>query len=208
MMPTTHESPVLEHDPASTPISTWMRRYVAGDERALRHLHDALAPRLRRTIELRLADGSSTDDVMQQVFVKAHESRDRFRFGNDDPDRTVLRWYRAIARHTAIDETRKRDRRRKRHLALERHEPADLASERTVDPESAALAREHHDETVARVRNAVASLAPHHRQILELQRLRGLSTDEVARVLDLRPVTVRVRAHRARQRLAEALLAG
>jgi RNA polymerase sigma-70 factor (ECF subfamily) len=55
-----------------------------------------------------------------------------------------------------------------------------------------------------RVRGALAGLAPRDREVLLLAEWEGLSPGEIARVLRVAPVTVRVRLHRARRRFRAA----
>jgi DNA-directed RNA polymerase specialized sigma24 family protein len=44
------------------------------------------------------------------------------------------------------------------------------------------------------------------RQVVELNKLRGVPIEDIAADLDVRPGTLRVRAHRAYRRLAAALI--
>jgi RNA polymerase sigma-70 factor (ECF subfamily) len=57
----------------------------------------------------------------------------------------------------------------------------------------------------ADIRSALATLSETDREVLILQAWEGLDTREIATVLEIDPVTVRTRAHRARERLRRAL---
>lgn len=191
-------------------LTSLMRAYLSGDERALARLFRVLAPRLRPRLAAHLGDTSRVDDLLQLTFVKAHLYRERFQWGEGDPDRAVLRWYLLVAKNVAIDDLRHRARARRRleQIQLDGLTHAHLAfvgsSERT-DAEAELVDDERRAATVARVRDAVASLPKAQREIIELHKLRGLSTVELAKQLRVRPGTLRVRAHRAYRRLAELL---
>lgn len=191
-------------------LASLMRGYLAGDERALTRLFRVLTPRLRPRLSSHVSDPSRVDDLLQLTFVKAHQYRARFQWGEGDPDRAVLRWYLLVARNVSIDDLRHRARARRRleQIKLDGLTHAHLAfvgaSDHT-DAEAELVDDELRAATVARVREAVASLPRAQRQIIELHKLRGLSTVELARQLHVRPGTLRVRAHRAYRRLAELL---
>lgn len=191
-------------------LGSLMEQYLDGDERALTRLFRALAPRLRSRLSLHMPDPSRVDDLLQLTFVKAHQYRDRFQWGEGDPDRAVLRWYLLVARNVSIDDLRHRVRARRRleqvqldglthaHLAF-------VAQPGHADAEAELVDDERRAATVARVREAVAALPRCQREIIELHKLAGLSTIELAERLHVRPGTLRVRAHRAYRRLAELL---
>jgi RNA polymerase sigma-70 factor (ECF subfamily) len=192
-------------------IANMMERYLAGDDRALRRLHRRLKPVLRRAIEQRLFDRARVEDVLQSTFIKAHLSRDRFHWEGRHSDEAVVRWYGAIARHSALDEIRSTQRRRRRIQEVVRRswieDEGYALRGASRHFEDDVVAREAQARTIRRVRAAVAVLPPSQRQVVELHRLEGLSADEVGRRLQLQPVTIRVRAHRAQKRLANALQA-
>lgn len=195
--------------PAFESLASLMRAYLSGDERALARLFRLLAPRLRPRLSGHVRDSSRVDDLLQLTFVKAHVYRERFQWGDGDPDRAVLRWYALVARNVAIDDLRHdaRARRRLEQIQLDGLTHAHLAfvGSESSDAEAELVDDERRAATVARVRDAVASLPRAQREIIELHKLRGLSTVELARQLRVRPGTLRVRAHRAYRRLAELL---
>jgi len=191
-------------------LASLMRHYLAGNERALARLFRSLAPRLRSRLAMHVSDPSRVDDLLQLTFVKAHQYRDRFQWGDGDPDRAVLRWYALVARNVSIDDLRHRVRARRRLERVQLDGLTDLGSAFVAAPghsdaEDELVDDEQRAATVARVREAVAALPRAQREIIELHKLRGLSTVELARRLHVRPGTLRVRAHRAYRRLAELL---
>ncbi|CAM3532274.1 RNA polymerase sigma factor [Nocardioides dubius] len=63
-------------------------------------------------------------------------------------------------------------------------------------------ADEGESEAIALVRSAMADLATHHREVIELVEWERLTIAELSVALGVRPGTARVRLHRARQALA------
>src|SRR5262249_20263752 len=62
-------------------------------------------------------------------------------------------------------------------------------------------------ETFGQLRKELEQLAPADREILTLRYALDYDTDEIAEVLDINPTAVHMRLSRARQRLAERLIA-
>ena len=105
-----------------------------------------------------------------------------------------------------------------RRLALRRREPQPLTvrspadeddaptpEELVIDPSASPRDSSDNHETVALVRQALASLKPRDFQILILREFEDLSYDELARRLRLPKGTIMSRLHRARLALAEHL---
>jgi RNA polymerase sigma-70 factor (ECF subfamily) len=98
-------------------------------------------------------------------------------------------------------------RQRKPHLPLDAVAdipPDELPPQRQAwepDPLRAAL----DDERLTYVEHAIAALPEQLRIVVLLRDLEGRSTEEVARLLGLTPGAVKVRLHRARLRLRDAL---
>lgn len=184
-----------------------MDRYIDGDPRAFTRVHALLEPRLRGFLMKLLKDEATVDDVLQLTFLKAHLARDRFVLQGGDPDGSVQGWYFAIARNVALDHLRKRGRRERRRVDLQRnpdgreHElPAEEAS-----IEDAIAEHERAEEIVEQVREAIARLPRGQREVVELHKLRGMTMAEVAERLEIREGAARVRAHRGYKALARML---
>lgn len=137
-------------------------------------------------------DWAEAEDVVSLTFLEAWRLRRRIR-----PDGEALRpWLLGIA--TNVVRNRSRSARRHQHALdrLPRGEAVpDFADElvvRLVDTERLAAARA-----------AFLRLRPCDREVFALYVWEGLSHEEVAQVLGVRPGTVRSRLSRARDRLAE-----
>jgi len=133
------------------------------------------------------------DDVTQDTLLTAFRHRDAFR--GESRYRT---WLYRIAFTTALGHLRRRSRSRETVAAnedgLEYQIPDGAPS-----PEAQLIDAEH----ARLVRGAVASLAPPYRDVLLA---RSTATEpEVAKQLGISIANVKVRAHRARKQLREAL---
>lgn len=132
----------------------------------------------------RRADATVADDVLSDVFLTAWRRLD------DVPD-DARPWLLACARHALANHDRAARRSRR------------LVSRLTVAGASAAPALELPDDALAQ---ALASLRDRDREALLLTAWEGLSGERAAAVVGCSPRAFRVRLHRARKRLAAALL--
>jgi RNA polymerase sigma-70 factor (ECF subfamily) len=127
-----------------------------------------------------MVDAQSADDLTQDVLVKVVGSMHRI-----TADHNVRGWVLGIARHTCLDEIRRRQRRRRLQSDFENTRPsvvADLGS------------------SVA-VQDLVERLDPERRDAFVLTQLVGLSYEETAAICDCPVGTVRSRVARARMDL-------
>ncbi len=178
--------------PRETLLIDAMSRYVDGDaagfDTVWRHLSG-----LVRARALGWVGDAGADDVVQQVFLKVHLNRHRYR-----PGSPVTPWVMTIARNQATDALRKRGRRKDR-LTDEGTLPEWLP-EGMAEPVPGET-----DEVVAAVREAVDQLPAAQRAVVRLHKLEEHSFDEVAATLGIQAGAARVRAHRAYGRLRDLL---
>jgi RNA polymerase sigma-70 factor (ECF subfamily) len=139
-----------------------------------------------------LGDHHDAEDATERTFMAALRGLDRF----EDRGSTFRAWLFRIARNTVANAHRSRRRRRTEPLPDSFERPAPNA-----DPANlVALADELHA-----VRHAIAEMPDDRRQVIVLRFVDGLSTAEVAEVLDRSPGAVRVLLHRALRDLAARL---
>jgi len=172
-----------------------MDRYADGDATAFGALYDELAPRLYRYALWHTRSRAASEDVVQQTFLQIHGARDRFVRGA-----SALTWAYAIARRLLIDADRRRGR-------------EDLRGDGALGSEelSGALAADEAmdlKEQELEARRNLALLRPALRESFTLVKLEGLSVAQAAEVLGITPGMVKVRTHRARVALENALLRG
>ena len=134
---------------------------------------------------LRRTTSGAADDVVAEVFLVVWRRLDRV---PDEP----LPWLLGVARRVLAN------RRRSESRATALHER--LADGGRAD-EPAVVSSEVDD----RVQRALAGLGERDRELLLLIAWEGLRVNEAAEALGVRPGTMAVRLHRARQRLARAL---
>lgn len=145
-------------------------------KRFQRPLHDSVASWLR----FRVGPRVDIEDVMQESFLRAYRSLDRFVCPDrDKDDDAFLRWLCGIAKHALGDLMRKAG--RQRPAALTADPPADAATR------SRALRRE---ERFDRLQKALDKLPSGYREALVLARLEGLTANEIARRMDRTPDAV------------------
>lgn len=186
-------------DPALEPDPDLLRRAQAGDEAAFGVIMRANHERTFRLVCAILHNEADARDVCQEVWLTVWKQLPGFR-----ADSKFSTWLHPIATRRALDHLRKRRRWFDRFLpfatgdddAVEVPEPA------TADD---ARGQAEGNETVARVRAALATLPPKHRAVLALRELEGLSYEEIAAATDVPVGTVMSRLHHARKLLAEKL---
>jgi RNA polymerase sigma-70 factor (ECF subfamily) len=145
-----------------------------------REAYDRLYSRWRRPVFAFLVRRTGTraaaDDAFQDTWLRVYRSRATF-----DPRRKFKPWLFAIAAHAGIDAV-------------------------TRDPLLLELAPEADEPENLRdlLSGALEALSPEDRRLLLLG-AEGFDSREIGKMLDLQPGTVRVRLHRARQRVRAAL---
>jgi RNA polymerase sigma-70 factor, ECF subfamily len=169
-----------------------MESYARGEDAPFADLYDELAPRLHRFALRWTRSRSAAEDTVQQTFLQMHAARHRFVRGG-----AVIPWAYAIARRLLIDLGRKGVR-------------EELRGGDVRDPEEAATAASpeealHLRREEAEARRDLASLPSGWREAFELVKFEGLSVAETAEVLGITRGMVKIRAHRAKAALREAM---
>ena len=147
------------------------------------------------TMAVRLL-GSPADaaDVVQETFTRA------FTHVHDLRGLTVRNWLFRVATNCARDVQRRRMRKPTTPLDDEGGNVIALPDP-ALGPEADALARER----MAAIRDALAELAPEHREVVVLRDVNDLTYDDIAAVLRCPIGTVRSRLSRGRAQLAARL---
>ena len=137
-------------------------------------------------------DDETALDVLQGVWMTAFRDLRRL----DEP--AALRsWLYRITRGRAVDHVRR--------------DVARAATERSLAADAEEAVAPHEEprfdaEDAAALHRALAALDVRHREVLVLHFLEDLPVDEVAKVVDCPPGTVKSRIHYAKRALKEALL--
>ncbi len=181
--------------------SELVMRARRGDAAAVREIIRRNNRHLFRAARSVLRDDAEAEDVVQEAYVRAFRALGGFR-----GDASLSTWLARIARNEALG----RLRRRRPTADLEAIEAAQRGQGASIlmfptasggNPESAAARRE-----IRRLlEEAIDELPDVFRPVLVARDVDGLSVEETAEVLGVRPETVRTRLHRARRLLRAAL---
>ncbi len=154
-------------------------------------------PQVRRHILAMVRDPAEADDLTQDTYTRAIERIDQLH----DPQ-AALAWLYRISTNVALDRLR---RRRPAAVPLDGSAAtADRAGAGNRPPSllETALERSEMSECVQRY---LVTLSDDYRVALFLHDINGLTNPEVARLVGCSLATAKIRVHRARQQLREAL---
>ena len=149
---------------------------------------------LRGFIAKRIGNEAEVEDLLQEVFSRLHQHRDRLR----QSDRLVS-WVYQITRHAIIDYYRTPNRRREQLAGLAADWDDRIAP---ADAESESLAR---SELSSCVRPMVAQLHHEYREAIRLVEFEGLTHRQAADRLGLSVSGMKSRVQRGRRQLRALL---
>ncbi len=157
---------------------------------------DAILPEIGqpvlRYLERYVGNRALAEDLLQETLLRVSKNFDSF-----DGRSSVKTWAFAIASRVASDYFRQSERRR---LIVDLDEARDME-----DPEPPIEKRVIQDEMNQCVRQVIDSLPDTYRAALILYDLEELSIEQTAEVCQCTIGSAKIRIHRARQRLKEAL---
>lgn len=187
------------HETTAPSEAMLTRRLAAGDETVMRDLYRLYSGRVLVMTTRLLGDRELAQDAVQETFVRVWRFADSL-----DPDRDLEPWLFRVARNTAYDLNRKRQR-RPQAADADPTPVLEAVSEHRPDqrPDEAAMAA----ATMWQVRGAIDELPGGEREVVRLQHLEGYTQPEIADLLGISVGTVKSRSHRAHRRLAAALRA-
>jgi RNA polymerase sigma-70 factor (ECF subfamily) len=167
-----------------------------GEEAALNELIGRKTKPLLQLCQRILGDAEEARDVVQVTFFRVWESRKKF-----DDRWSPNTWVYRIASNLAIDHLRSRKSRERSHEPVRQHlrQVADTRASRD-------LSRLQQSEVAAIFRDLAAGLSEKQRMVFLLREVEGLSSPEVAEILDCRESTVRNHLFNARKYLRKELL--
>jgi RNA polymerase sigma-70 factor (ECF subfamily) len=174
--------------------------YTAGPD--FREVHDALRPWVLRYLA-RMAGEAEAEDLAQEVFAKVSRGLGDFR-----GDADLSTWVYRIATNTALDRLRRRGK------PAESVDPSLVdaiviaESDRNVwtdEIRQTLEGRVIRDEMNACIRDVINRLPENYRTVIILGDLEGFQDREIAEILGLSLRNAKVRLHRARAQLRQAL---
>jgi len=177
-----------------------VRRAVAKDGQAFRVIMTTHNQRLYRLARSITRDDGEAEDIVQESYVRAFTHLDGFR-----GDSTLATWLSRIVINEALGRRRKARRAVQLPAAEDRRPQAEIVAfplnASTEDPERSMAQR----QILQLVERVADSLPDTYRAVFFARVIEGMSVEETASLLDLRPETVKTRLHRARSLLRKEL---
>jgi RNA polymerase sigma-70 factor (ECF subfamily) len=176
-------------------VNVLVRGAQAGDPAAFEGLVRRYYGQIHRWALGRTGDRDDADDVTQEVLVRLHRYLGRF-----DGRSRFTTWLYQVTRTAASDLQRRRQRRARLTLKLERQSASAAydAREESGSPDDRRAAE--------LVRAFVLELSERQREIFDLVDLQGHEPAEVSEMLGMEQVTVRSHLFRARQAIRRKIL--
>ncbi|MBI4603447.1 MAG: sigma-70 family RNA polymerase sigma factor [Planctomycetes bacterium] len=171
-------------------------RAQAGDRQAFDELagryRGRIASFVRHRLRAPLESQVELEDVVQETLLRAYQSMERIRWSDEE---SFQRWLRGIAANVVFELASQA--RRRPVVPLEAD--GDIAAPGISD--SKACERE---ERFERLKGALGSLSPEHRQVIQLARIQRLPVKDVARLMKRTPGAVTQLLWRALQKLRQS----
>ncbi len=168
----------------------------AGDQQAFGELVQLHQTAVYNLAYRMLGERGEAEDAAQETFLRAYAHLERY-----DADRPFRTWLLSIASNHCIDRLRKR---RLTWLSLDEPMPPHPAlNSNEIEPEDAVISNERE----AVIQRMLAELSPDYRAAVILRYWYDLSYTEIAEMLDTTESAVKSRLFRARQALAEKMMA-
>jgi RNA polymerase sigma-70 factor, ECF subfamily len=177
-----------------------VQRARARDGTAFRTIMERNNRRLYRIARSIVTNDIEAEDVVQEAYVKAY-----IRLGGFRGDASLATWLARITMNEALE----RLRRQRLTVALDTSEPELPPAQIIQFPQTATP--DDPERTMAQrqilrfVEQALDNLPEIFRIVLMTRVVEGMSVEETADILDLKPETVKTRLHRARQLLRDQL---
>jgi len=160
--------------------SKMMAGAQSGDAVAYRQLLDELSTVVERYLRVRLGDHDFLEDCVQEVLLAVHQARHTY-----DGQRAFRPWLFAIIRHKSTDALRRVEV-RGRYLTSDEDCPEPGVAGPEAQIETGRL---------------LSRLPEGLRQALTLTKISGMSTAEAARAMNISESALKVRVHRAVEKL-------
>lgn len=174
--------------------SVWIAGAARGEQNALARLYD-ISNRLVYGVALRiLGDPADAEEVTLDVYTQVWRTAKEYTADRGAPSS----WLIMLARSRALDRLRSRGRRQGRETTLE-NAPETPSSGQPPD-EAAYL-----QQASIRMKQAMATLAPEQRELIEMSFFAGLTHSELAEKLGQPLGTVKTRIRSGMAKLREAM---
>jgi RNA polymerase sigma-70 factor, ECF subfamily len=174
-----------------------------GSERAYRELIGRYQRPVFSLIYRLVRDREKAEDLAQDTFIKVLNAIDRY-----DPEFKFSSWIFKIAHNTALDQLRRKSRRRCRWTARPTRALPPRAEASTITPESSGENPEQftlNRELGSGDREAMGTLREEYRTAIVLCHVEGRPYEEIAEIMAVPLGTVKTYIHRGRKELMQRL---
>lgn len=182
------------------PDNELVRRAQADDLEAYQALMSRYQPRIHSLIYNMTSNKEDTEDLLQEVFIKAHSALPKFKGKS-----SFYTWVYRIAVNRSINFLKKRKRRSALSLndidsGIERDEVYVEISRKNTPFRDARL-----NEIQEKLNAAIQRLSDKHRTVVVMHDIEGISHDQIAEIIGVSSGTVRSRLFYARKQLQAEL---
>ena len=175
-------------------------------ETEFQELYATFQPKIFRYM-IRMVGENEAEDLTQEVFIKIGPALERFR-----GEASLSTWIYRIATNTALDKLRSPSFQRTILNSPDQQSPTcePVIDDKNVWTGEKTPPVEHQifrKEMNYCVRGFIENLPEDYRTVLILNEFEGLRNKEIAEILEISLATVKIRLHRARERLKNELMA-
>ena len=172
-----------------------IRKASSGDPAAYQEFIRLYSPRVHAIAYQMVGNSIDAQDIAQEVFIKLSRSLRTYK-----PRFTFTTWLYRLTVNLSIDYLRKHS--RHKNISLENLQNESKLKDSAPTPDRYLEL----SELKGAIQKISEELTWKQRKVFVLRDLQGFSTDEVARILDCRPSTIRVHLSKARVRVKDSLL--
>lgn len=170
---------------------------MTGGDLEFQHIYDAFRPKIYRYLA-RLTGADEADDLTQEVFIKVNRGLKGFR-----GESKLSTWIYRIATNAAMDLLRRPPQMTTEMSAVDtENEEESMGLRGKVSFIDQQLIRK---EMNTCIRNVIKNLPEDYRTVIVLGELEELRNHEIAEILQVSIDTVKMRLHRAREKLKNEL---
>jgi RNA polymerase sigma-70 factor (ECF subfamily) len=183
------------HRPKSNPAAANQAHHVADMKPPSLNFYsifDQYHDRLKKFVTITVKNEWAADDIVQEVFVRAHSKIDTLK----DHDK-IGSWLFRIAYRQCMDYFRKESRESQEEIV-------DFRGVKTSDYPTTERKLEQHQMSVC-VQNQMLLLPGNYRTVIWLFDVLGFTLKEIADILELSVENVKIRLHRARKKFKSIL---
>jgi RNA polymerase sigma-70 factor (ECF subfamily) len=176
------------------------------DDLDFENVYDEFHSRIGRYLERMVGKGEA-EDLAQEVFIKVNKGLERF-----EGKSSLSTWIYRLATNAALDKLHSRPfRENKQKISLSDMGDESEAEEKDICVQEKELSAEREairTEMNECIREFVDKLPENYRAFIILSELKDLKNQEIAEILGISLDAVKIRLHRARERLKEEFEAG